>query len=37
LCGATLLVIADITDPAVIDKILTHIRKSRLRLHDRGI
>jgi|TARA_B100000315_G_scaffold259655_2_gene316532 hypothetical protein len=29
LCGGTLHVIADITDPAVIDKILTHIRKSR--------
>jgi len=29
LCGGTLRVIADITDPAVIDKILNHIRHSR--------
>jgi len=29
LCGGTLRVIADITDPAIIDKILTHIRQSR--------
>ncbi|HJP27576.1 MAG TPA: hypothetical protein QF694_02035, partial [Dehalococcoidia bacterium] len=29
LCGGTLRVIADITDPGIIDKILTHIRKSR--------
>lgn len=27
LCGGTLRVIADITDPAVIDRILTHIKK----------
>jgi hypothetical protein len=29
LCGGTLRVIADITDPAIIDKILSHIRQSR--------
>jgi len=29
LCGGTLRVIADITDPAVIHKILNHIRHSR--------
>jgi len=29
LCGGTLRVIGDITDPAIIDKILTHIRQSR--------
>ena len=29
LCGGTLRIIADITDPAVIDKILSHIRQSR--------
>jgi len=29
LCGGHLRVIADITDPAIIDKILTHIRQSR--------
>lgn len=29
LCGGTLRVIADVTDPAIIDKILTHTRQSR--------
>ena len=29
LCGGTLRVISDITDPAIIDNILTHIRQSR--------
>lgn|GEM_PF-2959622 len=29
LCGRTLRVISDITDPALIDRILTHIRQSR--------
>ena len=29
LCGGTLRVIADISDPAIIDKILSHIRQSR--------
>jgi len=29
LCGGTLRVIADITDPAIVDKILSHIRQSR--------
>jgi hypothetical protein len=29
LCGGTLRVIADIIDPAIIDKIITHIRQSR--------
>jgi hypothetical protein len=29
LCGGTLRVIADITDPAIIDKILSHVRQSR--------
>lgn len=29
LCGGTLRVIADITDPGIVDKILNHIRQSR--------
>jgi hypothetical protein len=29
LCAGTLRVIADITDPAIIDKVLSHVRQSR--------